>query len=572
MVNRYRIIFITLLLCGLWHGAAAALNVEAVVGQDRIAMGESLQLQLRLDGSPDDDPDFTRLEENWEVLSRSQSSQMKVVNSNFSRSTVYNLTLMPRSEGQLMIPAVCFGTDCSLPITIEVSSNPSLDDPGNEPVQLQTEVSSHQVMALGQLILKVRLLVKYGLPLGQLSDPQVEGVDALVNKLGADLHKHERRDDGQVYQVVERTYVIFPQESGQLLIPGLQYDGVVPGGRTRFDPFARQGMQIRRTSEPVQVEVLPLPDDLGQRPWIPAIAVSLQDDWQRQPPELVVGEPATRTLRLSAEGVLSAQLPELEPTAPDEFKLYFDQPLREDRRHSNGTTGVLEQQVTLVPTEAGRYRLPAVDLDWWDVNAGVWRTAHLDALELDVAPAVTASVPSEPPDSPAQELPTETTVSDDNEKAPLTASTEQKGVISPGFWPWLSLGLALGWLLTLALMFRNRGGREKLVPVKDRDTLQDEKNARRTAINAARNSDPHKARQSLVFWSRTLWPDSPGSYEKLFNAVGEDFRKELGFLDVCLYGENSAPWDGRQLAAYITEWHQPERTERDKTLPELYPG
>jgi len=570
MVSRYCIIVMTLIVCGLWSGPASALNVEALVGQNRIGMGESLQLQLQLDGSPDAEPDFSSLEENWDILNRSQSSQMQINNGNISRSTVYSLTLMPRTEGALSIPAICFGKDCSLPISVEVLPNSSLDEPGKQPVILETEVSSHQVVALGQLVLKVRLSVKYRLPVGQLSDPQTEGVDALVNKLGPGVQKHERRKDGQLYQVIERTYVIFPQESGQLVIPPLQYDGIVPGKPTRFDPFARQGMQIRRTSEPVQVEVLPLPEDLGQRPWIPATAVSLQDDWQNRSPKLVVGEPATRTLRLSAEGVLSAQLPELKPSAPEEFKLYFDQPLREDRRHSQGTTGVLEQQISLVPTKAGRYRLPAIDLDWWDVKSGEWRTAHLDAKEVNVAPAVVSGVPE--PDSLEQPVPSETPppVSEDQRSHDL--AKEQTETSPSGFWPWLSLVLAIGWTMTLVLLVIKRKRHEKPKTEKDRDVSIDEKNARRVAINAARQSDPQATRQALVLWSQSMWPERPGSYEKLLNTVDDDFRNELEVLDLCIYGENSPPWDGRQLAGCIAEWNLPESQKGGKGLPELYPG
>ncbi len=535
-------------------------------------MGESMQLQLRLDGHPDTAPDFSRLEENWEILSRSQNSQTQTINSSVNRSTVYSLTLMPRVEGPLLIPEICVGKDCSRPITIDVSANSALDASGDEPVLLETEVSSHQVMALGQLVLKVRLLVKVGLAVGQLSDPQAEGVDALVNKLGVDLHKHERRNNGQVYRVIERIYVIFPQESGRLLIPPLQYDGVVPGRRTRFDPFAKQGMQIRRASEPVQVDVLPLPEDLGQRPWIPASAITLQDDWQHQRPKLVVGEPATRTLRLNAEGVLSAQLPELKPAAPEEFKLYLDQPLREDRRHSSGTTGVLEQRVTLVPTQPGHYRLPAINLDWWDVNTGDWRTAHLDALELDVAPAVAASKSSEPPVSPAQDVPSKTSMPKDNDKDPLAAATGKKAIISPGFWPGLSLGLVFGGLMTFVLMLWSRRGLEKSYDNESKTTSPDERGARRAVINAAQKNDPQTTRQALVLWCQVLWPEiTENSYEQLGKTASAEFLKELKKLDLCLYGEDSLSWEGQQLAACVAAWRQAQATKAPKDLPKLYP-
>ena len=233
MVNRWRTIFLCLLILVLWASSAAALNVQAVADRDRIGIGESLQFQLRLDGSPDAEPDFTALEQNWEILSRSQSSQMQIINSSFKRSVVYSLTLMPRAQGSLAIPAVCFEQDCSLPLPIEVSAASAQGRAGNEQLLLETEISSQQIVTQGQLLLHVRLLRRVDLLDGQLGEPQPAGVETLVQKLGDD-HSYELRRNGQLYQVIERSYALFPQGSGQLQIPALQFDGTIAGGSSEI--------------------------------------------------------------------------------------------------------------------------------------------------------------------------------------------------------------------------------------------------------------------------------------------------------------------------------------------------
>lgn len=140
MVTKWRSYILTLLFF-LFLGTAAAVTVQAVADRDRIGAGESLQLQLRVDGSPDGEPELASLQKDWEILSRSQSSQMQIINSSFSRSIVYSLTLMPKSKGSLTIPAVCFDQDCSLPLTIEVAENSSVANPAGEQLLLETEIA-----------------------------------------------------------------------------------------------------------------------------------------------------------------------------------------------------------------------------------------------------------------------------------------------------------------------------------------------------------------------------------------------------------------------------------------------
>jgi hypothetical protein len=568
-------IFLLLLICALWVGTAAAITVQAVADRDRIALGESLQLQLRLDGSPDAEPDFGPLQQDWEILGRSQSSQMQIINGSFNRSIVYSLTLMPRGQGNLTIPAICFDRDCSLPLPIEVATQSSPGSSVSEQLLLESEISPQEIVTQGQLLLKVRLLRRVDLLEGQLSEPQPGGVEALVKKLGDD-RSYELRRNGQLYQVIERVYAIFPQGSGQMSIPALRFDGTIAGGSSRSYPFGRQGQRVRRTSQPLQVEVTPLPSDLGRRPWIPATRVELQDDWQQRLPRFVVGEPVTRTLRLSADGVISAQLPELTPDVPAGFKTYPDQPTREDKLLGSGIRGVVEQKIALVPTQAGAYRLPAVELDWWDLTSSQWRRVHLAALEIDVAPAVgdggrqPALISPPPPGEPAM------AESEPSTSAPVADSGAAVDYSSPGgqpgIWPWVSLALAIGWLLTLVLFFARRTGSAPATLDTTAAVQLKEKAARRAVVQAARGNDPQSTRKALLDWSRIVWPAAQSEgYRQLCEVAEQDLLEELQALDSCLYGRTNSVWDGQGLAAKFTAWRPVLSESATPGLPALYP-
>jgi hypothetical protein len=573
MVSQWRV-FILLLLCfSLCSTHVFAATVTAVADRDRITEGESLQLQLRVDGSPDGEPDLSPLEKNWEILNRSQSSQMQIVNGSFSRSVVYALTLMPRSKGTLVIPEVCFAKDCSLPMPIEVSGSAAQTTGVEEVLLLETEVTPQKIVTQGQLLFTVRLMRRVDLLDGQLNEPQPTGVSAVVKKLGDD-RSYESRRNGRLYQVIERTYAIFPQGVGQMIIPAMQFDGSIAPRRTRMDPYGQQRRRVRRTSQPLQVEVSPLPKDIGRRSWIPALAVDLRDDWQQHPPKLTVGEPVTRTLHLGASGVQSAQLPELKPEVPESFKTYPDQPKREDLQSSSGISGVLEQKIAMVPTRAGHFTLPAVDLDWWDVSARRWRSAHLAALELEVAAAPDAVLTSlYLPKTPPAPNSVDAETAAGNPFSDVTTDASPAVIQTvPGFWPWLSLGLVIGWLLTLFMFWRlwRRDRTGFVQPVVDLKPT--EKVARKAVIMAAQNNDPQATRQALLAWSRTLWPEAQtGAYEQLCSAVDPELCDELENLDLFLYGHTDNMWEGSRLAEKLAHWRPADTNGTDTQLPPLYP-
>ncbi len=522
--------FVLLLLLGaplsLW-----AAQVAAVADRDRLGAGESLQLQLRAQGSADGDPDLKPLEKDWEILNRSQSSQMQFVNGHFSRSRVISLSLMPRRSGELEIPALCFGADCSAPLPIQVSKETAATRTGAAPLLLEAEAQPLKALVGSQVLLTVRLLHRVDLAQASLSEPQPQGVETEIQQIGKD-RSFETRRDGYLYEVVERRYALFPQQPGTLHLPKLRLDAQVASAAAGLDPFGHPLQQVRRFSAPLDIRVEPKPADLGGRTWLPARDLTLQDDWQQHPPPLRVGEPATRTLVLRAPGLPAAHLPELKIPVPAGWKSYPDQPARQDETDATGVIGTLQQKLALVPTRPGPVELPAIDLDWYDVATRQWRRAHLDPVKATVAPAAAGAVAAAlpPATQPATALPLPQAASPDPSTRP--APQAQPTAAAParsaaGFWPWLSLLLGLGWLLTLLLFWRQRR-RQPSLPVRDqagRACAGREKDALQVLWRATDRNDAKATREALLAWSRCRWPEA-GHYD--LERLGEILRRTAG--------------------------------------------
>ena len=550
-----------------------AAQVTAVTDRDRLGSGESLQLELRVTGSPDGDPDLAALEQDWEILNRSQSSQMQVSNGSFSRSFVLNLTLMPRRSGELEIPAVCFGGDCSLPMPITISAQAAALTAA--PLLLEAELQPQQVPVGAQIILTLRLLHRVDLAQASLSTPQPEGVEAEIRQLGKDRTTEVNRD-GYRYRMIERRYALFPHQSGQLRIPPLQLDAQIDAGSARRDLFGRSLQQVRQRTEPLQIQVTEPPADLGVRHWLPAQRLTLQDDWHQQPPTLRVGEPATRTLTLTAEGLPAASLPELKLAVPAGWKSYPDQPSRQDSENQAGIVGTMQQKLALVPTRSGPLELPAVDLDWYDVAAGSWQRIHLPALTLEVAPAAAGSAANFPASQPAAAplVPAAPTAAPAADAAAGPSPAAPAVETTPGFWPWLSLALGLGWFTSLMLCWwrRRKPAVAKTTAPTSSEQLVTEQVALKAVLESAGRNDPQATRQALRRWSRLRFPEAAGQeLAALVPLGGPPLADALAELDAVLYGSTQANWTGAKLCAALKKLPRQQRKVAE-SLPPLYPA
>ncbi len=562
---KYPLLVLLLLLCTVVSQAA---QLKAVTDRTRTSMEESFTLELRANGSVDGEPELSALEKDFEILGRSQSSQLQIVNGEFNRTTTWSLSLLPRTEGKKQIPSLCVGSDCSQPLTIEVlaaGQSSSATNNANE-IRLEVDLSPDKVRVQSQLLYKVSLLTRLNFLQASLTDPEPSGVETVVQKLGED-RSYETERNGLRYRVIERTYALFPQQSGMMTIPPIRFAAQISeGGRGSFDPFNQRTRQLRKHSEEITIEVLPATAVNG-RNWLPASNVQLNDDWQNQKPVLTVGEPATRTMSLRAFGLPAAQIPALNISLPEGVKSYPDQPSRDDQFNENGIIGTLQQKLALVPTSAGTLLLPEVKVDWWDIESERWRQEILPEIELDVKAAVRQPETNKIASNVESETPA-------TMKEPHTIETQTTLKEDGQLWRWTTLALGCAWLVTLILLFKKNGS-----PLKAKDKeKQEDKAVTLRAVNrelkqALRSNDQALIRKALLDWGLIIFPEQkPKNLEELARLCGEPMRRQVETLNRSAYSRGAEPWDSRGLIEAMQQVEE-EAGKKDKVgkLPSLYP-
>ncbi len=395
MVNRPMTMHrILLLLLVLASAMAARAEVSARVDREQLSLNESLQLTLRITGSLNADaPDVQALEHDFEILERRRSSSLSIGSGQRESATEWQFMLAPRRSGRLQIPPLTVSGESSNAIEITVDAD-SPAAAGNGDIRLEVRADVDELHVQQQLLLSVRVLHAVDLNRGATLEPlSIDG--ALVSELGDSTYT--TTIEGRRFAVFERRYAVFPQKSGELLIPSLKFSASVGGGGGWFDQFGSRAIRLR--SQEKRLRVLPPVDQAT--PWLPARVLTLIETWDKDPQDLQVGDSATRTITLSAQGLSAAQLPPIPMESIDGLRFYPDQPRLEDAPQKDGVTGTRSESAAVIPERAGTLVLPAIKLRWWSTVDQRFATAMIPERTIEIRAASAAGSAAPPARLPA---------------------------------------------------------------------------------------------------------------------------------------------------------------------------
>jgi hypothetical protein len=357
---------------------AACAQTRAWLDRDHIALGETTTLNIQTDQATADAPDYSPLLADFILSGNTSSREYQVVNGVGSAHVLFAVALRPRRDGVIAVPALRIGNQQTPALTLTVapqSSAPTHDGA----VFIETQVDAPSPYVQQAVGYTVRLYSQTPLVSGQLDqDPPAGGS---LQRIGDDS-QYERDIGNRSYHVIERHYLLIPERSGPMTIPGAHFQGNAAGGF--FDDFLGDGSGDIDVASPSRaIQVRPVPADAPQ-PWLPLRGLQLR--YLSTPQRARVGEAATVTIEAVADGATAAQLPELQLQADDGAQVFAD-PVQSDDRFDDGRPHVREaRKFSIVPARAGTLRLQGPRVSWWDVQAGVRRTASLPDLVLRVVP------------------------------------------------------------------------------------------------------------------------------------------------------------------------------------------
>lgn len=219
--------------------------------------------------------------------------------------------------------------------------------------------------------------------------PDLTGFHTQEVKLPQQKSFHREVVNGRAYNCVTWSqYVMYPQMTGKLEIPSINFKGIVVEQNRNVDPleaffnggsgYVEVKKNIIAPGVTIQVDALPnKPTNFSGGVGRFNISASLSKK------EVKAGEPVT--LRVVVGGIGNLKLIK-QPVVnfPNDFDKYDAKVTDKTRLTSNGVEGNMVYDFLAVPRHQGTYTIPAVDFVYYDVNSDSYRTIHTQAFNLNV--------------------------------------------------------------------------------------------------------------------------------------------------------------------------------------------
>ena len=562
-VRRFGIGFALLALFVAAMPAWADAGLRAWLDRDSMQLGETVTLNVEAASTDAAPPDFSALEQDFNLLGTQSSQQVSIVNGTRSAKTLWAVGLEPKHAGSITIAPIAVGNASTAALRLNVLDAPAGAQPeAGSDIFIEVSAEPLDPYVQQQVRYTVKLYYVFDLTNGNLGEPQADGV--AVKRLGQDK-SYSATVGARRYRVIERHYALTPERSGALDIAPLAFRG---SALDATDPtgFFSRGRQVSARSQALHLVVKPKPAAWTDGAWLPAASMLLQDE-NELPTSLHVGEPLTRTIRMQAQGLAFEQLPELELAAPPGADVYPDKADTRTRDDGEWLYGERVRKFAFVPTRPGTLTIPGMTLRWWDTLDDREQVAELPARTVEVLPAGgTADT------APATQDETTSTATPSPSPAALPANAQEP--LSLRLWQGLAVvGLAL-WLVTLALWWRARRGTLRATPMQAAVDAAATR-PRAAFLRACALGELAGAERALVAWARSERASLRNLGELAAQLDADAQREALAALQRARYaGEASAG-----VASKLEQAFKPgfswtpvaHAATRASALPALYP-
>lgn len=385
--------------------------------------------------------------EGFEVLfgpSVSSSNSISIINGKTTQSSSrsYTYTLMASKEGTFSLPlgqCTCQGNQLrsnSAKVQVLASSGsngtagqgsgsaggrgnystqqggstamhtPSTDEKiGSKDLYMTATASKTHVFEQEAILLTYKL---YSLvTVEQLSGdiPKIDGFHVQEIELPQQRSFSMEQVNGRTYgTVVWRQYVIFPQMSGKLTIPAVEYTADVVVQDRYVDPIdaffngASLSSRVNKKviAPAVNIQVDPLPSKPAN--FSGAVGSGFDMHCRLMPEQVDAGDATTLSIQIKGTGNLKLMsAPEIE--WPRDFETYDPKQSEKVKLTSAGNVGVMNYDYVVVPRHGGKYSISPVQFCYFDTDSKSYKTIQSDSLYLAVAKGQMSDVTA----APAQE-------------------------------------------------------------------------------------------------------------------------------------------------------------------------
>ncbi len=576
-----------------------SLLAQVPASVDRTQVGAQQTFHLYIDVAnvkSADNIDLSVLDGSFQIYGRSRQSSTSIINGNVTRKREIVLTLLPLSSGILTIPAITVGNDKTAPIQITVLSSSNLPKSlNNDEIILKAEVNQKSSFVQQEILYTLKVYVGTQLSRASLTPPKLIKGDAVFEQIGKEKN-YQQTIKGKRYVVYEYQYSIIPQKSGQVVISPALFQAVKQNSAygssidSLFDDMftipslGQRGKSLQLASKKILIDVKPIPSTFRGKDWLPAQSLTLFDEWNKSQGPYPAGEPVTRSITLTAEGMTTNQLPELQIEDVPGVKQYATPGVKNEEIIDGVKISSLTTQVTVIPNTQGKVTLPAIKIPWWNTKTNKAEIAKLKAVTIEVkggtelnnAPITGSNLVKTPQKSSTGQT------ADNKSKSSIQSSINDKNSfinkltdnLASNYYWYLLVLIILGMVSYLLLKVRKNNRSMDVLTDKSQfsqtdhsvNRRQKEKLLLKQVIQSCKDNDALASRNNLLALARNHWPKQKKiTLNYLIEKTNDALAEEIEILNGALYKTDNSFWQGEQLAETIIEYFSNTNFEQKKS-------
>lgn len=422
-------------LCLLGLAATAHAGVTARLQPQNIALGDSAQLAITVEGRGADTPGVPPVD-GLDIVPAGQQTSMQIINGAMSSSATHLYRVTPRRAGSFTIPAIrAGGAGATAPVQLTVgqgsgarslpapklgssSDGPSVD-PAGQSAFLRVTLPEEE-MVVGELVpVEIKAYFRAGVSASLNGVPTLSSDAFALNKLADRPQQTEEVIDGAPYTVVTWTTSLSAVKAGEyplnLDLPVMlrvreerrsrrtgrrdPFGNLFGGGSPFDDPFfqnlfdgvTEKPLTLHTDGSPVTIAALPTegrPDDFSGA--VGDFDIAVRADRTNG----TVGDPLTLTTSITGVGNFSRVSTDGLP-AGNGWKTY---PANSEFHPADSArlSGVKVFEQSVVPTDAGTCQIPAVAFSYFDPAKEAYVTKTADPISMEIAPGTAPALGAAP--------------------------------------------------------------------------------------------------------------------------------------------------------------------------------
>jgi hypothetical protein len=389
-----------------------------------IEVGERFQItySLNTSGNSFRPPTFS----DFRVVSGpNQSTSMQWINGAMTQSISFSYVLVAPNTGTYTIPAATIQVNgkqySSESIKIEVvkgsgssaqnnatpnqnrpqnstgnsiqskSSNASVESQIKENIYLKVLVDKRKVFLGEQIVANYKIYTRVDVLNNQTTKlPALTGFWNQDIDINGPVTLQREVVDGVPFNVAElKKTILFPQRLGILEIDPLEMECVVRvqssrQARTIFDQFfgAYEDLKVTIKSNPIKVEVLPLPEANKPSSFTGAVGnFNFSHDINKT--EVKANDAITLKLKIQGTGNLKLiQTPKIE--FPTDFEVYDPKINDQIKTEISGVSGTRVFEYLIIPRHPGNYTLENIKFSYFNFKNGSYKEIVIDPIAIKV--------------------------------------------------------------------------------------------------------------------------------------------------------------------------------------------